>query len=181
MMLYRMLSFFGVSNVEIKHLDSVVDYHNGSIILTPVKMAVMTLTKEVSLIKIEYLTTTGIYVEVELKTKKSDSIERVKYFKQRLTIIVSREMTNTITIIGTDEKVGGYGYWVTDTWRKNNEREEMKTHNHGEENSFLYFFHGDAIALVGIKNEFYVIENYPELVEFCFNHYDLCQTELDNA
>lgn len=174
MMLYRMLSFFGVSNVEIKHLDSVVDYHNGSIILTPVKMAVMTLTKEVSLIKIEYLTTTGIYVEVELRTKKSDSIERVKYFKQRLTIIVSREMTNTIF-------KDSIGYWVTDTWKKNNENEEIKTHNGGMENSFLYFYCGDAVAIIGLKNEFYVLENYSELVEFCFNHYDLYQSELDNA
>ena len=69
MMLYRMLSFFGVSNVEIKHLDSVVDYHNGSIILTPVKMAVMTLTKEVSLIKIEYLKN-SVYFTLNNNEKK---------------------------------------------------------------------------------------------------------------
>lgn len=174
MMLYRVLSFFGVSSVETKHIDSAVDYHNGSIILTPVNVAVMTLTKEVSLIRIEYLTTTGVYVEVELRTKQSDSIERVKYFKQRIAILTSREMTNTIV-------VDGIGYWTTDTWKKNNENEKVMIHNAGMVNSFMFFYYGDSVALLGFKNEFYVIENYSELVEFCFNHYYLCQSELDNA
>lgn len=173
-MLYRMLSFFGASSVETKHVDSAVDCHNGSIILTPVNVSVMTLTKEVSLVRIEYLTTTGIYVEVELRTKQSDSIERVKYFKERLTILASREITNTIVM-------DGIGYWVTDTWKKNNENEEVKIHNSGMENSIIFFYHGDAIALLGFKNEFYVIENYSELVELCFKHYYLSQSELDNA
>lgn len=173
-MLYRMLSFFGVSSIETKHVDSVLDYHNGSILLTPVNVSVMTISKEYSLVRIEYLTTTGIYVELEFKKRQFDSIERVKYFKQRIAILASREMTNTIF-------KDSIGYWVTDTWKKNNENEEIKTHNGGMENSFLYFYCGDAVAIIGLKNEFYVLENYSELVEFCFNHYDLYQSELDNA